>query len=125
VDKPERERTADAQTTIIISNVLRAGVFLSAGLIGLGILESLTHAPQDIASVKPPHTALAIWQGLWSGDPEATIMAGIVVLLLTPVVRVAISALAFAFERDWRYVAITLLVLGILVTSFLIGKGGA
>ena len=38
-------------------------------------------------------------------------------LILTPVARVAFSVAAFALERDWTYVAITLIVLAILVYS--------
>lgn len=125
MENQEHRHLSGERTTIIISNVLRAGVVLSAALIGLGVWQLLTLAPQDTASVSSPHTAQAIWQGLWRGQPEAIIMAGIVILLLTPVVRVAISVLAFALERDWRYVIITLLVLGILAASFLLGKGGA
>ncbi len=45
-------------------------------------------------------------------------------LLATPVMTVTAAAVAFALERDRRYVVIALVVLAILITSFLIGKGG-
>lgn len=118
-----RGRPGEQQTAMIISHVLRGGVLLSDGLIAFGAWRLFTRPQQD-AAFSPPHTLAAIWQGLWQGEPEAAIMAGIVILLLTPMLRVAISAIAFALESDWRYVAITLLVLGVLVASFLLGKGG-
>ena len=63
--------------------------------------------------------------GLGQGDPLAILALGLIVLLLTPVARVAISIFAFARERDWLYVGITTLVLLILLMSFLLGRGGA
>jgi uncharacterized membrane protein len=38
-------------------------------------------------------------------------------LIATPVARVAFSVFAFAEERDWMYVVVTLIVLGLLVYS--------
>jgi len=62
--------------------------------------------------------------GLTHGDPLAIIALGLIFLLITPVLRVAVSVLAFAAARDLLYVAITLLVLLILISSFLLGLGG-
>jgi uncharacterized membrane protein len=59
------------------------------------------------------------------GNPQAVVVLGLLVLLVTPVVRVAVSIIAFLLERDWRYVLITSLVLLILLLSFALGKGGA
>ena len=50
---------------------------------------------------------------------------GLMLLVATPVLRVAVSVIAFGLERDMRYVIITLIVLAILITSFLLGRGGA
>jgi uncharacterized membrane protein len=44
------------------------------------------------------------------------------VLIATPVARVAFSAAAFALERDWLYVGVATLVLMILLYS-LLGSG--
>jgi uncharacterized membrane protein len=46
----------------------------------------------------------------------------LLLLVATPVARVAFSAFAFAAERDYLYVVITLIVLGILLYS-LFGAG--
>jgi len=45
------------------------------------------------------------------------IQFGLLILIATPVARVAFSAIAYLSERDWLYTAITLLVLGILLYS--------
>jgi uncharacterized membrane protein len=53
------------------------------------------------------------------------IALGLLALLLTPVLRVLVSVVMFALERDWLYTGITLLVFVILIVSFLLGRGGA
>ena len=53
---------------------------------------------------------------------RALIQLGLLVLIAVPVVRVAVSIVAFALERDWLYVVVTVLVLAILLFSLL---GGA
>jgi uncharacterized membrane protein len=50
-------------------------------------------------------------------DPVGIIQLGILILIATPVVRVAFSVFAFAEERDWMYVVVTLVVLGLLLFS--------
>ena len=49
---------------------------------------------------------------------------GILVLIATPVFRVLLSAFAFWMQRDWIYVAITLVVLAVLAFSLLSGHTG-
>jgi len=47
---------------------------------------------------------------------------GLLFLLATPVTRVAFAAFAFAMERDWLYVAVSIFVFLILLYS-LLGSG--
>lgn len=118
----------DYQMDRIISFVLRGGVLLSAGLLILGALLYFVRVLWDGAPANPltfPHSLGDVFSGLGHGDPLAILALGLIVLLLTPVARVAISIFAFARERDWLYVGITTLVLLILLVSFLLGRGGA
>ena len=50
-------------------------------------------------------------------DPAGLAELGILLLLLTPVLRVVIAVLAFALERDTKYVLISLGVLAVMVFS--------
>jgi uncharacterized membrane protein len=50
--------------------------------------------------------------------------AGLLLLILTPILRVAVSVLMFLLERDRPFVLITAAVLAALVLSFLLGKTG-
>jgi uncharacterized membrane protein len=113
---------------LVISYVLRGGVLFSAAITLLGVL--LFYLRYGVSGGKTggtaafPHSLDAVGAGLAHGDPQAVIVLGLLVLLATPVIRVAVSIIAFGVERDWRYVIITSLVLLILLISFILGKGG-
>ena len=114
------------QAELIISHVLRGGVVASAGIIAIGVLRfylQMAFTGHDTLSY--PHTLPTVIEQLTRGEPLAIVMLGLLVLLLTPILRVAISIVVFALERDWLYTVITLLVLLILLVSLLLGRGGA
>ena len=109
----------------VIGWILQGGVLISAAVICLGIVLLFVH-PDHLASQQLlvfPHTLREVGSGLLALHPQAFIALGLLLLIATPVVRVAASIFAFALEHDRRYVAITLVVLTVLVVSFLLGKG--
>ena len=107
-----------------ISRVLRGGVAL-AGLLTLAglvwFVAELPRAgePQTVAEVLAaeahPTTVGLIVAGIASGRPTALIRLGILVLVLTPAARVALTLGIFARQRDWFFVAVTALVLAVLL----------
>ena len=117
------------QAEIIISNVLRGGVLLSAFIILVGVVmfyaRYLPNGGRTISDHPFPHSVAAVISGLTTGSPLAVIALGLLVLLLTPVMRVAVSIVAFAIEGDHLYTVITSIVLAILIISFLLGKAGS
>ncbi len=112
-------------TEVMISQVLRAGVLLSAGVIVIGVLDGLLRYRHSMVSTLAPSSPSGMWLGLSHGDPSAIISLGLVLLLATPVVRVAVSIVAFGIEHDRLYMGITALVLAILLLSLLSGLGGS
>lgn len=117
------------QVELVISQVLRGGVLLSAAIIGIGVVwfywrYLMARGPGLVVS-DFPHTLGGVGTGLVHGDPLAVIALGLLILLATPIVRVAVSIVAFAVERDWTFVVVTGLVLLILLVSFFLGRGGA
>ncbi|HEX9067673.1 MAG TPA: DUF1634 domain-containing protein [Ktedonobacterales bacterium] len=117
----------DASLETLISVVLRAGVVLSGALVALGGLlvvgrEWLAHSPP---ATEYPHSIAAVISGVAHGDGVAILTLGLLVLLATPIVRVALSLVGYVRERDWRYVVITAIVLSIITLSLLLGKAGA
>ena len=110
----------------LIGWILRGGATLSAAIVLIGMLLLLLH-PGDLSGTSLqvfPRTVDQVWTGLLALQPQSVITAGLMLLLATPVMTVTAAAVAFALERDRRYVVISLVVLAILITSFLIGKGG-
>ncbi len=103
----------------MIGWVLQGGVILSAAVIFIGLFLELLQpnkfAPQKLQMF--PQTFGQVWAGLLILRPQAVITLGLLLLIATPVARVAVSIVAFAVERDWRFVAITTVVLLILLFS--------
>ncbi len=120
-DKPQ----VVATTYVIIEWVLQGGVILSAVVIAIGLLlmslQPNTFAPEQLQPF--PHTFAQVGTELLALQPQAVIALGLLLLIATPVLRVAVALVAFAVERDWRFVVITLLVLLILLFSiFFVGQ---
>ncbi|HTK09981.1 MAG TPA: DUF1634 domain-containing protein [Ktedonobacteraceae bacterium] len=111
----------------IIGWVLQGGVIVSSAVILIGMILLLRN-PEGLAAIPLqafPHTAGQIWAGLWTLQPLAIIVLGLLLLMVTPVIRVAVSIIAFGLEQDRLYVVITFCVLAILCMGYVLGKGGA
>ena len=118
-----------------IARLLRGGVLLSIAVVLFGLTFSFIHHPQYVYSKADlghltapgtvyPHTVGDVFAQIREGHGLAFVMLGLLLLIVTPVARVAFSVVAFAIEGDRLYVAITLLVLVLLVASFFLGAAG-
>jgi len=114
----------DLKIEIIIGNLLRAGVILAATVVLLGGIIFLARHGLSPANYRTFHGEpwnLREWHGIVQAAfglrGRGIIQLGLVLLIATPVARVAFSAFAFAMERDWLYVGVTVLVLVILLYS--------
>ena len=56
--------------------------------------------------------------GIKVGDPAAFIQLAVLLLIATPVVRVAFALVAFAIERDKLYMLVSAVVLAVLLYGF-------
>ncbi len=119
---------------LFIGRLLRYGVILSCGitLIG-GIFYLIQHGTQmpdysPIPDGQPFEGASmylrelsTILPRVMSLDGAAIIQLGVCVLIATPILRVAVSVIAFLIEKDFLYVVITLIVLTIIIANMLLG----
>jgi uncharacterized membrane protein len=108
-------------------------------LLGLGIYAGTEglRAPIDIeplvnpdGGTLPPHIFVSVSQIFRSllpflADPLALVALGLVVLLSTPVLVVALATLVFFRQRDRKYSLIATIVLAMLLLSFFLAGGGA
>lgn len=123
-------RLTDEQLETAIGIILRAGVIAAAALVAGGGISYLVGHGVSAPSYRVFHGASAeltsirgILRGAAALDPLFVIQLGLVVLMATPVARVIACAAGFGVQRDWKYVVISLVVLGLLLIS-LIGYGG-
>ncbi len=121
-----RKRWTDRDAERIIAVILRAGVSLSSAVVSLGAVVYLGRHPRepvDYRVFRGEPTDLRTLGGVVRDalalHGRGILQLGVVLLILTPVLRVAFSILAFATERDWMYVAFTTTVLAILLYSLL------
>lgn len=121
---PSQEAEELAAVELVVSRFLRAGVVLSAVVIGTGLLMFLITDSSGYPDDVFPTGLIEIVQGLMALKPYGIILTGLFLLILTPVLRVAVSLLVFWKQRDWMYMGITTVVLGILIISFFIGRAG-
>lgn len=115
---------AEKIATASIGWILQGGVLLSAAIIVLGILLLPLH-PGELSPERMlafPTTLNQVVAGLLVLRPQAVITLGLLLLIATPVIRVAASILVFAFERDRKFVIITFTVLVILLGSLFLGS---
>jgi uncharacterized membrane protein len=116
----------DQRVELGLALLLRAGVLLAAILVLLGGLLHLAqhgglrpdyrHFAGEPGEFQHPTQILALALHF---SPQGLIQLGVLVLLATPVLRVAFSLVAFARERDRTYVGLTALVLLVLLLSLL------
>lgn len=124
-----REPWTDEQVEQVIGNLLRFGVILSALIVFLGGAIYLSRhgkeVPDNQVRAEESERFRTIGQivhaAFAEGSGRGIIQLGILLLIATPIARVIFSVYAFARQRDWTYVFVTLLVLAILLFS-LIGE---
>jgi len=119
----------DRRIEVILGNLLRTGVLISAAVVLLGAciyLSRHAHEPADYRVFRGEpseyRTIPGVIQSVINGRGQGLIQLGLLLLIATPIARVALSVVGFAIERDRMYVAFTLIVLAILLYS-LLGSG--
>ena len=113
----------------VIGRLLQYGVLLAAAVTLFGGILLLTRhgaspAAYSVVQGEPERLRSlgAIIGGAFSGDAMAVVQLGLLLLIATPVARVAFTLVAFAIQRDRRYVIVTAIVLALLLYGLLSGR---
>ncbi|MGA3102948.1 MAG: DUF1634 domain-containing protein [Terriglobales bacterium] len=116
----------DRQMELVLGNLLRWGVLLSAAIVFAGACVYLSrhaHEPADyhIFRGEPSEfrTIRGVIQSVRNGRGRGLIQLGLLLLIATPIARVSFSIVGFSIERDYLYVSFTVIVLLVLLYSFL------
>ncbi len=120
------EHTKDLKLEFVVSRLLQVGVLVSAAIVAIGAFVYLLKyggqpaqyhffrgEPDELKSVTE------IVKGALHLRGKALIQMGLLLLIATPVARVAFSVAAFAEQRDRLYVVVTSIVLLLLIYSLL------
>jgi len=118
----------DEQFDIVLAFILRAGVLLSAAVVASGgAVFLISHGfelpayhvfrgePGSLRSIR------GILDDARRLHGRGLIQLGLLLLIATPIARVVFSVLGFVRQRDWLYVGITAIVLGLLTYSLIGG----
>jgi uncharacterized membrane protein len=114
----------DTAVERLVSIVLRGGVLAAAAVTAAGgALYLARHGgePINYATFNGEPAGLrslaGIVQGAMGGRAEWVIAAGLLLLIATPIARVAVLLMVFIRERDRLYVAVSGVVLAVLLLS--------
>jgi len=122
-------RISDHAVEQVVGRLLQLGVLLAAAVVlfGAGLLlmqrgatpvaySTFRGEPDMLRSISGiVHGALAI-------QSEAVVQLGLLLLIATPIARVAFTLVAFALQRDRTYVVVTTIVLALLLYGLVFGK---
>lgn len=114
----------ELQIEVYLAHLLRIGVIVAAAVAAVGLAlflyrygsavpdyRAFKGEPADLRSVT------AIVQDALDLRRRGLMQLGLLLMIATPVARVAFSVLAFICQRDRAYILVTLIVLGTLLYS--------
>ena len=120
----------DARTESIMGNLLRAAVLIAATVVLIGgviycteYLRGKSAAPVSYRVFHGEPAELRsipkILQHAASGNSRAIMQLGLLLLIATPLLRVAFAIIAFHLEKDRLYTGVSCMVLAVLLYSLL------
>lgn len=114
----------DKKLETVVANLLRIGVLFSAAVVLAGGICYLAHHGHQMADYRVFHPSAyrnlaGIFHRAAQLDCGGVIQLGLILLIATPIARVAFSLVAFGLERDRTYVIVTAIVLAILLFSMI------
>jgi len=121
-------RMTDATLERMVSVILRTGTLLSGAVVLAGGVYYLVHHGAEPASYHVFEAQPAVDRmiprivaAVFTLRARSIIQLGILLLIATPIARVVLSLVGFAFERDRKYVVVTAIVLAVLLLSLIAG----
>ncbi len=118
IAEPEAEAPRDLNE--VMHGLLIIGLYVSVVFMVLGIGIDLIRSrilPTEVLSLSEAFSRTI------SLRASGYFSMGLLVLILTPLLRVIGSVVIFALERDWRYTGVTLIVMVVMIISITVGQG--
>jgi uncharacterized membrane protein len=117
----------------VVGRILLLGVVASALVIAVGLallvppgtgkraLLGQLMSEHEVFLADLPGSLATVMTGVVRGRPVAVIFLGLLLLILTPVLRVVAVGLYFALHGERRYALISALILMLLLLGFVLG----
>lgn len=112
------------QTELLIGVVMRVGLWLSVFIVLMGgtlyLIQNghaLIHYQTFQEEPKHVHAMLGIIRSALTFSAVEIIQVGLLILVLTQIIRTAMTVWLFAEERDYLFTGIGLMILAVLVYS--------
>ena len=123
------QRVRDHAVEQRIGRLLQIGVLAAAFVVAAGaglLLRQHGSAAADYSVFRGEpdglRSVVAVTRGAMAGRSDAIVQLGLLMLIATPIARVAFTLGAFALQRDRMYVVITAIVLGLLLYGLLFSR---
>lgn len=101
-----------------VHRTLLAGLIVSGLLLVVGLTVMLVQGHEQAPKSEPFLTVLRD-SARFNGPAVTTL--GLLALMITPIVRVAVLLVGWTIERDWRFAGVALAVLVLLCMSLTLG----
>lgn len=117
----------DKQLKNVVSKTLKIGVWSAISFSFVGMVGYLcqhgfdTNDFHTLSKTPTPFDLKKITSSSSIFSFESLMLLGVLILILTPILRVILSIIGFYKEKDHLYVLISSVVLAIIIISFLIG----
>src|SRR4051794_24504913 len=100
----------------LLTGLVVSGLLMVTGL-GIALIRH-----QDRPVGLPPPASVVLRQAS-GGNGVALMELGLLALVATPILRVAVLAIGWGLQRDWQFAAVAAVVLGLLAVSLVLGVG--
>lgn len=107
----------------IVSSILAIGMYITFGLYFVGIIIFFVQGGSiPKTSLQYFHNWHQLIKGIYYLTPEPFFYLGTIVLILTPVSYIAAAIFVFLWERNYRFVVVTIIIASVIALSILIGS---
>ena len=117
-----KHKVDDKDLERIMGGLLRYGVLASLIVVLIGAVFYLSQHGNEAPSYKkflgePKKFSeiKQVWSFTLQGRGRSIIQLGLFILIATPIARIVFSIIGYILERDYLYIAITLIVLSIIL----------
>jgi len=119
----------DKDLQLFLGNLLRYGVLISLSVVLIGLFLFVFQQggkPVNYGTfIQESFDFSTLFSGLLHGNSLSIMALGVLLLILTPVMRVITAIIGFFWEKDKLYTLISFIVLLIIILSAILGATAA